>query len=382
MSSALSVLLLEDDPSSIRLFSRKMQTAPVEITMKDVRNKESFVRELETPHFDCIVIDFTLPDINGIEALQLVKEMSPGTPTIIYTGSVGEEKAAECMKEGASEFLLKTNSIRLVPAILSVVNQKRDHDARLRAEEVQKQTEILFRTLAEMSDAALFIYQGERFIFANSVTEKMTGYAQDELLQMNFWSFVHPEYQEIIRQRGLARQRGEEITTHDETKILTKDGKEIWLDFSANVIQYYGIPAVLVIAFDVTSRKKREERLKESEQRYRTLCEANPFSMFAYALETQQILMVNTAAIRQFGYSHDEFLLLTLTDLCPQEISKQKSKKKSLADTGKRKFRKSNGEVLEAGVLTESLEFNGHKAEMILVSDIKEEKRTRKKKSH
>jgi len=84
----------------------------VEIAVKDVRNKEAFLRELETPHFDCIVIDYTLPDINGIEALRLVNEMSPGTPTIIYTGSVGEEKAVECMKEGASEFLLKTNSIR------------------------------------------------------------------------------------------------------------------------------------------------------------------------------------------------------------------------------------------------------------------------------
>ncbi|RPI04971.1 MAG: response regulator, partial [Ignavibacteriae bacterium] len=105
MSTALSILLLEDDPSSIRLFDRKIQSAPVEMKVKDVRNKESFLRELETPRFDCIVIDYTLPDINGLEALRLVNELAPGTPTIIYTGSVGEEKAVDCMKEGASEFL-------------------------------------------------------------------------------------------------------------------------------------------------------------------------------------------------------------------------------------------------------------------------------------
>ena len=115
MSAPLSILLLEDDPSSIRLFTRKIQSAPVEMNVKDVRNREAFLRELETPHFDCIIIDYTLPDILGIEALRLVNQLAPGTPTIIYTGSVGEEKAVECMKEGASEFLLKTNSIRLVP---------------------------------------------------------------------------------------------------------------------------------------------------------------------------------------------------------------------------------------------------------------------------
>jgi len=381
MSAVLSVLLLEDDPSSIRLFSRKMQTAPVEITVKDVRNKESFIRELENPHFDCIVIDFTLPDLNGIEALHIVREMSPGTPTIIYTGSVGEEKAAECMKEGASEFLLKTNSIRLVPAILSVVNQKRDHDARLRAEEVQKQTEMLLKMLAEMSAAALFIYQGERFIFANSVAEKITGYSLEELLKLNFWSFVHPDYQELIHQRGLARQRGEDVPQHYETKIVTKDGNEVWLDFTANVIQYYGAPAVLAIAFDVTARKKREERLKESEQRYRTLCEANPFPMFAYSIDTRQIMMVNTAAINRFGYSYGDFISKTIYDICPQEISKPKGRTKNFSLAGKKIFIHSNGDLIKVNILAHALDLNETKTEMVLIADAKEVKQKRKKKS-
>jgi len=93
VSTVLSILLLEDDPSSIRLFTRKVQSAPVEIAVKEARNRETYIRELELSKFDCIVIDYTIPDITGIEALRLSKEMSPDTPTIIYTGSVGEEKA-------------------------------------------------------------------------------------------------------------------------------------------------------------------------------------------------------------------------------------------------------------------------------------------------
>ena len=192
MSAALSILLLEDDPSSIRLFDRKIQSAPVEMMAKDVRNKEAFLRELESPRYDCIVLDYTLPDITGIEALRFVKELAPGTPTIIYTGSVGEEKAVECMKEGASEFLLKTNSIRLVPAILSVVSQKRDREARERAEEAQRQSEARFKALAETSAAVIVIYQGEQFTYVNSALKQITGYTEDELLNMKFWELVHP----------------------------------------------------------------------------------------------------------------------------------------------------------------------------------------------
>ena len=320
MSAALSILLLEDDPSSIRLFTRKIQSAPVEMVVKDVRNKEAFLRELDSPHFDCIVIDYTLPDIIGIEALRLVNELAPGTPTIVYTGSVGEEKAVECMKEGASEFLLKTNSIRLVPAILSVVNQKRDREARERAEEAQRQSEARFKALAETSTALIFIYQGERFTYVNSASKQITGYTEDELLSIKFWELVHPDHREMVHQRGLARQRNENVPTRYEFKIVTKDGKERWLDFAASAILYEGIPAGLGIAFDVTDRKLIEEKLQASELRYRLLFKANPHPMWLYDMDTLQFLEVNDAAVHYYGYSRDEFLSMSIKDIRPRKI--------------------------------------------------------------
>jgi PAS domain S-box-containing protein len=319
MSAPLSILLLEDDPSSIRLFDRKIQSAPVEMIAKDVRNKEAFLRALESPRFDCIVLDYTLPDINGIEALQLVKEFAPGTPTIIYTGSVGEEKAVECMKEGASEFLLKTNSIRLVPAIISVVNQKRDHEARVRAEEEKKQSDARFKALAEMSTALIFIYQGERFTYVNSAAKLITGYTEDELLNMKFWDLVHPDDREMVHQRGLARQRNEDVPSRYDFKIITKDGNERWLDFAASAIQYEGIPAALGIAFDVTDRKYTEELLQASELRYRLLFQVNPHPMWLYDTHTLQFLEVNDAAIHYYGYSREEFLSMSIKDIRPEK---------------------------------------------------------------
>jgi PAS domain S-box-containing protein len=387
MSAAFSILLLEDDPSSIRLFTRKIQSAPVEMVVKDVRNREAFLRELESPHFDCIVIDYTLPDIIGIEALRLVNELAPGTPTIIYTGSVGEEKAVECMKEGASEFLLKTNSIRLVPAILSVVSQKRDRAARVLAEEAQKQSEARFKALAEMSTALIFIYQGERFTYVNAASKQITGYTKDELLNMKFWDLVHPEYREMVHQRGLARQRNEDVPTRYDFKIITKDGKERWLDFAASAILYEGIPAGLGIAFDVTDRKHIEEQLQASELRYRLLFKANPHPMWLYDIDTLRFLEVNDAAVHYYGYSREEFLSLSIKDIRPEEdiqnlmgYLQQTVEHDGFNEAGVWRHRKKNGKVIEVEIISHTLEFNGHNAKMILATEITKPKRARKKK--
>lgn len=385
MSTALSILLLEDDPSSIRLFDRKIQSAPVEIIVKDVRNKETFLRELESPRFDCIVLDYTLPDINGLEALRLVKEFAPGTPTIIYTGSVGEEKAVECMKEGASEFLLKTNSIRLVPAILSLVSQKRDREARERAEEAKKQSDARFSALAEMSAAIIVIYQGERFTYVNSALKQITGYTEDELLQMKFWDLVHPDSREMVHQRGLARQRNENVPTRYEFKIITKDGKERWMDFAASTIQYEGIPAALGIAFDVTDRKRMEEQLQESELRYRLLFKTNPHPMWLYDIDTLQFLEVNDAAVHFYGYSREEFLSMSIKDIRQEEDIKglmahlkKTAENDGFDEAGVWRHRKKNGKLVDVEITSHTLEFNGHNAKMILAIEIKKLKSARK----
>jgi len=388
MSAALSILLLEDDPSSIRLFTRKIQSAPVEMVVKDVRNRETFLRELDSPHFDCIVIDYTLPDILGIEALRIVNELAPGTPTIIYTGSVGEEKAVECMKEGASEFLLKTNSIRLVPAILSVVNQKRDREARERAEEAQRQSEARFKALAETSTALIFIYQGERFTYVNSASKQITGYTEDELLSIKFWELVHPDHREMVHQRGLARQRNENVPTRYEFKIVTKDGKERWLDFAASAILYEGIPAGLGIAFDVTDRKLIEEKLQASELRYRLLFKATPQPMWLYDIDTLQFLEVNDAAVHYYGYSREEFLSMSIKDVRPEEDHqdlmnhlKRTKEHDGFHESRVWRHRKKNGEIIDVEIISHTMEFNGHNAKMVLATEMTKQKHKRKKKT-
>jgi len=119
--------------------------------------------------------------------------------------------------------------------------------------------EANFRALAEAIACAVFISQGERLHYVNHAAETITGYAREELLSMNFWDLVHPDCRELVLNRGCARPGDAQ---QYEVKILTKNGDERWLDISTATIEFDGMLAGLVSAFDLTERKYAEEKVE------------------------------------------------------------------------------------------------------------------------
>lgn len=174
-------------------------------------------------------------------------------------------------------------------------------ELRRRAEEDLKEREAMFRTLAETTSTAIFVYQGERFVYVNRATEEISGYSREELLSMRFWDVVHPDFRELIRERGVARQRGEPVPTRYEFKILRKDGEERWIDFTAGKIMYHGKPAAIGTAVDITERKLAEEVLRERESRLREIADHLDEIVFLALPDFSRVLYVNPAFFRIFG---------------------------------------------------------------------------------
>jgi PAS domain S-box-containing protein len=77
------------------------------------------------------------------------------------------------------------------------------------------------------SGAAAFIFHGRAMRYVNPAAVAMTGYSAEELLAMDFWVVIHPDHRELVRQRGLARQRGEAVPLSYEVKILPKHGEPL-----------------------------------------------------------------------------------------------------------------------------------------------------------
>ncbi len=143
------------------------------------------------------------------------------------------------------------------------------------AEAALSESEEKFRTLAESTPSAIFIYR-DKYLYVNPAMEKITGYSAEELLSKKFWEIVHPDFQEEMKRQGIARLSEKNAQTRFEAKILTKSGEERWVDFSGKPIIFNGKNSGIGSAIDITDRKKAEETLQEREAQLRTLINAMP----------------------------------------------------------------------------------------------------------
>ena len=154
---------------------------------------------------------------------------------------------------------------------LYFISQVQNITEHKQAETALIESETKFRVLANGTASAIFIYRGDRYCYVNPAFQAITGYSEAELLGMNFWDMAHPEFQELVRTRGLARQQGKHPPVRYEFKILTKSGEERWLDFTDGVIEFQGRPAAVGTALDITERKQAELEAQRSRAQLRAL---------------------------------------------------------------------------------------------------------------
>lgn len=147
----------------------------------------------------------------------------------------------------------------------------------------KRESDKVFRTLAETTSAAIFIVQDSTIRYANPAARVITGYEPQELNSMAFWEITHPAYRNVIKQQGVGDHWGNEMPARYELKLLTKEGRERWVDVSAGAMEFEGKPAFVVTAFDITDRDIAEQALRKAKDeleasvaaRTRELREAN-----------------------------------------------------------------------------------------------------------
>lgn len=157
----IRILFLEDDRADVELGRALLANAGLAIDIVAVDSREAFTSALNDGAFDLILSDYLLPSYDGLSALKLVRERMPDTPFIIVSGFLGEERAIDTLKSGATDYVLKQRLDRLVPAVQRALREVRERKAR---EEAQREHERLLereRHLAQrlrgMTEASLAI---------------------------------------------------------------------------------------------------------------------------------------------------------------------------------------------------------------------------------
>lgn len=156
---ALRVLLVEDDPDDARMLGFELD-AVYEAQIDRVWTEDSYRRRLGTRP-DVILADYSLPQFSALAALELLRELELDIPLIVVTGTIGEDKAVECMHLGAADYLLKDRLARLAPAVGRALQEKTARDAKRAAEEALRERLHFEELLARSSRRLLHAPAGE-----------------------------------------------------------------------------------------------------------------------------------------------------------------------------------------------------------------------------
>jgi len=143
-SAPLRILHLEDDPNDTEILSMILadENIPCEVHRVDAR--KDFEAELEKRTWNIVISDFSLPSFDGLKALSLVREKFGDLPFILFSGTIGEETAVECLKRGATDYVLKQRPARLVSAVRAIYNTA---DERERSRKFQDELQQILSTM-------------------------------------------------------------------------------------------------------------------------------------------------------------------------------------------------------------------------------------------
>ena len=169
-----------------------------------------------------------------------------------------------------------------------------------------KQGNKKFQTLLESLPIAIAIIEKEfRFTYVNKIAEDLTGYSTQELLTMNFQNILHPDFKEPVSQRSVERLNGANPIDEYDVKIVTKDGKEKWIDLRSERITLSDHPVLLVSALDITNLKNTQKKIEELQKRYELALKSSHTSVFENNLKTGEI-KITEEVFYQLGYGKRE----------------------------------------------------------------------------
>jgi diguanylate cyclase (GGDEF)-like protein/PAS domain S-box-containing protein len=260
MGDRLRVLILEDQASDAELVADALRQSGLKFDWTRVDSKPDYLAALEEKP-DIVLADFRVPGFGALDALEASREQGSDVPVIVISGSLGDELAAECIKCGASDYLLKDRLSRLGPAVTQALERRRLRKEAQQAERALRESEIKYRELIEQASDGIFVTDRKgNYLLVNVRFCEMLGYGEGELLRLN----AVDTYPEEERERVALRfaDLGDIKTRVFERIMRRKDGTSFPAEVS---VKFIGNDRHQGIARDVTERKEAQKALAASE---------------------------------------------------------------------------------------------------------------------
>lgn len=194
-----------------------------------------------------------------------------------------------------------------------------DLTTRKQTEEALSESEKKYRMLVEHTRDGVYIVQDDRLVFYNQAFSEFTGYSPEEMIGHPISTLIAPEFRELVVSRARDRAAGKPLPESYEFALLHKDGvRKIWVRIDADVGYFRGRPASIGVLHNITEDRAREEALRESEEKYRTLVETT--SDFIWEVDAGGTYTYVSPQVRQIlGYEPEEMIGRTPFDFMPPD---------------------------------------------------------------
>ena len=286
-SDEIRILHVDDDVNQSEFLKYFLPANDAKLHIDTVNDPNEAIDCLREFNYDCVVTDYQMPSINGIELAHLIR-IQFDIPIIIYTGQGSEEIASSAFSVGIDDYMRK----EMDPSHYQVLAK------RIRQVVEKKRTETLYKTVIEQTRDALSIFIDGRIVFANQATL--------DLLKVD-------RLEDIIGTNPFVFSDKDEPDTHmldtgfHKYQINTKKKDKLHIEISTSPITYNGQEAILCFSRDVTEKKRLELDKEISQERFRTLVNLVPDGIMSLN-PLGYATFANDAFLKLTGFSQGEIV--------------------------------------------------------------------------
>lgn len=295
-SGHIRTLLVDDNDQWAEFIAGEIETSANDMDITVVLSaNEAMIALEESDAVDCIVADYRMPEINGLQLLERIRTEHSDLPFVLITGEGSEAVAATAIDAGVTDYLVKDPS---VDQTVLLCNKIETAVKKHRLKRAIEESERRYRTVTEQSRDAIGILQNRRLGFCNRRMSELTGRTADELrAEMFVETTVHADDQTGVRETIDGWIDGTDVPHLHETRIVRPDGTLRYCEVTGRPITHHDERAVLVSIRDITERRQRERELKWERDLNRTtqtaLVESRTRTEFERAVADQ---------LREYGY--------------------------------------------------------------------------------
>jgi len=267
------MLLLEDSRADAELALAALAGAGVDCIVETASGREEFERLYAAQRFDIVLADYSLPGYTGLDALARVRTGDTLLPFILVSGALGEERAVEALRAGATDFVLKDNLNRLGPAVARAMEECRQRREHLATQQALELSERRYRAIVEsQSELIIRMLPDLTVTFVNGAYCRYFGRLPQDVLGKSLLEHMLPE-ERPPAQRFAAAMSAATPTYERDSRVRDASGALRWMHWSAHAI--FGadgaVAEIQSVGRDVTELRRAMDALGAARERLQRL---------------------------------------------------------------------------------------------------------------